>query len=273
MTLIFLHIPKTAGTTLNLILMRQFIGQPVYELYDPEPIARFYALPQAERDRYACLIGHVRFGLHRLLSGESRYITMLRDPVERAVSAYYFVRKLDDHPHRADAHTLSLVDFVAKYHHGQRQTRMLTSAEDFAEETRPRDPLPPGALDVALHNLETQIAVFGLTEQFDLSLLLFQRALGWDNVHYVGRNANAARPRQFDATTEAQLRELCATDIALYDFARARFEAWVAALKPEINGELARFQARNRLYTRLYGPTERLRATPLYRAVRRALPR
>ena len=36
--------------------------------------------------------GHMPFGIHKRLPQDYTYITFLRDPIERVVSAYYFAR-------------------------------------------------------------------------------------------------------------------------------------------------------------------------------------
>lgn len=269
--LIFLHIPKTAGTTLALVLSRQYIGQPVSRLYDAESNKRFRKMTQTERDRFACVMGHPRFGIHQMFSSETTYITMLRDPLQQVVSSYHFVRKLDWHTRYESAHTLSLADYVEKFRHGERQTRLLTGAEDFEVSTRAVEPLPDNALAVAKQNLDTYFSVVGLTEAFDMSLMLLQHVLGWKNVHYVQRNINHARPRELDTATLTRLETLCATDLELYAYARQRFDEQVASFAPQIHDDLERFHSRNRLYSRVYGPTQALRSTRLYRTVRRTL--
>lgn len=269
--LIFLHIPKTAGTTLALVLSRQYIGQAVYRLYDAESNKRFRQMTQAERDHFACVMGHPRFGIHQLLGGETTYMTMLRDPIQQVISSYHFVQKLDWHGRYDSAHELSLLEYVEKFRQGERQTRLLTGADNFEVSTRAVEALPANALEVAKQNLDTYFSVIGLTEEFDMSLMLYQRILGWKNVHYVQRNINRARPRELDAETLTQLQILCATDLALYAYARQRFDAQVARFAPQIHDDLERFRSRNKLYSRVYGPTQALRSSRLYRAVRRTL--
>src|SRR5438105_758705 len=42
--------------------------------------------------------GHMLFGLHEVLPQPATYITVLRDPIERTLSAYYFMRSYKLHP-------------------------------------------------------------------------------------------------------------------------------------------------------------------------------
>ncbi len=96
--LIFLHIPKAAGSTMQEIVVRHYKGGKGYRFTGaPERFRAFAAMPEAERASYDVMTGHVPFGVHRHVPGPSVYMTMLRDPVERIVSHYYFVLSKPDH--------------------------------------------------------------------------------------------------------------------------------------------------------------------------------
>ena len=52
---------------------------------------RFKRLPEGRRRRLRVVRGHLFYGVHECLPQGATYITMLRDPVARVLSAYYFV--------------------------------------------------------------------------------------------------------------------------------------------------------------------------------------
>ncbi len=110
-TVLFLHIPKSGGSTLKSCIIKsvykglierppgdpriaKFLREEVY-FY---PIG-FYKDPVAGPLEYVrsalllqgleAVVGHFSFGLHRHISSPSTYVTMLRDPVERVISLYY----------------------------------------------------------------------------------------------------------------------------------------------------------------------------------------
>lgn len=103
--LIFVHIPKTGGTSLSSQLIER--GNPRY-LSDyadrnlseePEFVARRdenkRALVAAELvERYDLIYGHVKADKYDCLRAktEVKMFTMLRDPVRRVVSHYYFLK-------------------------------------------------------------------------------------------------------------------------------------------------------------------------------------
>ena len=92
--LIFLHIPKTAGTTLNRIIEREYSPFAIFTM-DPHRIRataeRFKRLPEGRRRRFHVVRGHLFYGIHQFLPQGATYITMLREPVARLLSSYYFV--------------------------------------------------------------------------------------------------------------------------------------------------------------------------------------
>ena len=109
--LIFLHLPKCAGTTLNRIIeweydpMRVFSIDPIFFLWSYKKLNRW---PTKRLGRMQVFKGHMPFGIHRRLPQPSTYITFLRDPVERVISAYFFARNYLLHPKHAWISKLSL---------------------------------------------------------------------------------------------------------------------------------------------------------------------
>jgi len=55
-------------------------------------VRQFIELPREELERKRLVMGHFGYGLHQRLPGPSRYVSMLREPVDRVVSLYYFFR-------------------------------------------------------------------------------------------------------------------------------------------------------------------------------------
>src|SRR5688500_14297279 len=177
-TVIFVHIPKAGGTTLNRILQRQFPPQSVYRLGVRGPaMERLAAMPPADRARLRLFTGHVGYGLHALLPQAATYVTMLRDPVARVVSGYRYVQRTPEHAHHQAvvAGRMSLTDFVqsgiSKILVDNGQTRIL-SGEPEAGHAIPFGACTPELLARAQANLDKHFAWVGLLERFDESVLL-----------------------------------------------------------------------------------------------------
>ena len=99
--LIFLHIPKTAGTTLNRIIEWQYNPVSIFTV-DPQRIRatveRFKTFSDRRRRRFRVVRGHLLYGIHEFLPQGGTYITMLREPVSRLLSTYSFILRRPLHP-------------------------------------------------------------------------------------------------------------------------------------------------------------------------------
>ena len=98
---IFLHLPKTAGTTVNRLIEWEY---RLSEMYSIDPVlfkwsaAHLRKLPPGRLKKIRMFKGHMLFGLHEVLPQPATYITVLRDPVDRVISAFYFMRSYKLHP-------------------------------------------------------------------------------------------------------------------------------------------------------------------------------
>ncbi len=249
--IIFIHIPKTAGATFVSIARRQIPPAAVLDLPGSlaEARAALAQCPEAARHGLRFLHGHVPFGLHTSLPGASRYVTFLRHPVERMVSAYYYAIRRPEWRAYHDIHRrrLSLEAFVdsdvaADLNNGQ--TRFLAGSD--APVTG------RAALEQGLHTLHAEVAFVGLTERFDESLLLCRRLLGWRRPFYRRHNLNRHRPAlaAVPHRAVAVIERRNALDLELYAAAQRRF-AEACAAAPALAEELHRFRVVNRIYDRV----------------------
>ena len=116
-TLIFIHIPKTAGTSIRSLLQGLVTPRKSVYLY-PQGKAiskeEFKALPAERKAQIRVVMGHVMYGIHELLPQQVRYVTMLRDPVDRVVSLYHHIKRIPEHPlHQSVVEkNLTLEEFV-----------------------------------------------------------------------------------------------------------------------------------------------------------------
>ena len=90
--LIFTHIPKTGGITLQNIIQSKFQSQNIWNCY-PYHLSKknIEALTKEQIDQIQCIMGHCAFRLHSYLSKPSQYITIVRDPI-----GLYNLINLDD---------------------------------------------------------------------------------------------------------------------------------------------------------------------------------
>jgi Sulfotransferase family len=246
--LVFLHIPKTAGSTVLRILEREYGRAAVLLAYDargPEEVASRIA---AAAIRPRVVAGHFDFGVDRALPVPSTYMAFLRDPVQRVLSHYEFVRRQDGHYLYGAASRLTFADYVRSCGGAEPnndQTRLLagTGIETNAGSAGPE------MLPVAKSHID-QLGAVGLTEEFDASLILMRRAFGWRRPLYLRRNVSHERVavESLSADARAVVEAHNALDLELYDYARDRFHGDLAAQAGDFERELRRFRRLNVLY-------------------------
>jgi hypothetical protein len=255
-TLIFLHIGKTAGTSLRKILHRQFKASEILRVETPwrhperlrreETLDYFATLPEARRASARLIEGHLIFGIHEHVPRPSTYITLLRNPVALVISQYNFVLRRPRHwlHERVVRDGMSFGDYVRSgiaLETDNSQVRALSG-----DRTTPFGGCTREMLEQAKRNLEARFSVVGLTERFDESLIFLKRAFGWSNVHYVRANVSPRKDPVPPETIRA-IEEQNALDLELYRWATERFDAAIAS-DPSFAEEFARFRRSNSLY-------------------------
>lgn len=255
----FLHIPKTAGTTLNAILARQYSPDETHEIMMrgmswlvprptlvPRPLISLSKIRRL-KSALGCgrtvrmIHGHFDLSIKKVLPGDVRLFTFLRDPVERAISHYYHYRRQIGDPIHPLAMRSTLEEWVGgcglvEMDNGQ--TRRLAGEMNLA-----CGRVTQQLLERAKASLVQTFAVVGLTERFEESLILLQRAFGWTLHRFALRNVGDNRPRRTELSWETlkAIEECNRYDLDLYRFAAGLFEQ--AAGRIDMAGELARLRA------------------------------
>lgn len=261
--LILLHIPKTAGTTLSIILMKKF-GEDATRAVTGGPIGRnaFASEPESVRGAPRLFIGHQSFGMHQHIPRPCEYVTVVRDPVARVISHYHHVRNEPNHyMHRYTlGQRLTLEQYAAnpiktdELDNGQ--TRMLA---DYAlSQSVPIGRPERSLLDSAIANLERSFCCVGLTERFDETMVLLTDALGWERVPgYLPARVSANKPKEPPSQSVVDtIREFNALDVELYDWVAQRLEERVRSLGEGFMTRVEAVRSENRrIAEMLRGPT------------------
>ena len=202
----FVHIAKTAGTTLTSILRRSFGVQH----FDDRILNRPMTAQDLRRLRkivptITSLAGHgiqPHLDLHEA-EPSLRYYTFLRDPIDRAISCFQFVAVTEPKYQTLEFTPRNLKTWFLK--HTERdnncQTRHLSGK-----------PLASAAIEI----LNDRIGFLGLVSHFDESLVHLRAWMGDVrlNIHYQAMNVSSQRSGTGKAGTThnyrlRQLREFC----------------------------------------------------------------
>ena len=236
--LVFIHIPKTGGLTMERLISRQYSKRLTLwlSLQRPEQVTEFMAMSEDERRRLECLMGHIPFGYHQHLPRPTIHATLLREPVARFISEYrYLLRHPREGawraPDEAMANLSNYLDYRIETNATNIQTALISGHFPDCGERPPFKPLPATALEEAKKNLREEFAVVGVTERFDETLLLLKRRMGWTkSVHYARRNAapKASTPKDLDPDLVERIREHTQIDADLVKDAEALLDAAIA---------------------------------------------
>jgi hypothetical protein len=270
---LFLHMPKTAGTTLVYVLQKVYGTDRVYhepDVYtDSCALANdFLLLPAAERSRIEVLCGHFPVGFHALMPEAAPYITMLREPVERLISFYYYMR---EHPADERFKDARKYNSIAAYIRSgvtrdvdNGMTRVIAGYPPGQDPPTPFGGCTRDLLEQAKYNLRERFCFVGLTEQFPQSLVLMKRAFEWKRVPmFESLNATQSRPAKEDVSQEdmAALLEHTQLDRELYAYAKARLDDLAAAQGDAFAVEVATLTGDLQDYQQLYACHAKLERT------------
>jgi hypothetical protein len=261
--LVFVHVPKTAGSTLRSVLNMNEPGPRSRALgnvfkggggIDRTVMARMQKGEGPDLAGVGIVRGHFPLGIREFLPDhlpkrrELQCFTFLRDPVERILSHYYAIRDRREGEDEAGKYALSALPpeptlddaLAAGYVHDNLHTRMLCGdPEPFGEVTEEM-------LAAAKRNLSEELVVFGLTERFDESLVLAKRRLDLRAILYrsSGR-VNPERPRGDEVPAELRRTAESANryDIELYRHAKELFESELESRDLEFEADLAALKA------------------------------
>ena len=240
--LIFLHIPKTAGTTLNRIIEWQYSPFEIFTM-DPYRIRatpeRLKRLPQGRRCRLRMVRGHMLYGIHECLPQGATYFTMLRDPVARALSTYYFIlrRPLNPLHRKVKKERLSIEDCIRSFPQRHNlQCRLIAGVKDASSTGDER------LLDMAKEHLIKSFSVVGIAERFEESLMLMATTFDWEIPFYKNCKVSKTRP-QIDPGTVEMIRDHNRLDVELYEFSKRLFEESLQKKEAAVQEGLAALRA------------------------------
>ena len=258
---IFLHLPKTAGTTLNRLIEWEY---PLLEMYSIDPVFFYWSAAHLRKlspdrlKRTRMFKGHMTFGLHEFLPRPATYITVLRDPVDRVISAYYFMRSYKLHPlyWKLRSGNWTLEDFVRRSQRDNVQSKIIAGSAY-------EKPCTREIAEKAKHNLRQHFGVVGLSERFEESLALMKLRFGWKLSSYSSFNVTRSRPKKHDLpeSTLELIYQKNALDMELYECGKEIFESAVRTNADDVArlaGELT--AARTRSQGSLGGTIFSLRA-------------
>jgi hypothetical protein len=176
--IVFAHLPKTAGTSVVRLLEENYTLEQRLPYYETN---RLSADHKIFTDTKPCVLyGHIYFSKAWLQANPEVYtFTFLRDPLQRTLSHYLFVKNSKNNTNHKTwfKEWGNFAGYLKSKQSLNFQTRMLSGIIDF--DTFAAD--LPAAYEKALKNMKSLSAV-GLSEYFGESIAQIGTDLGWQKV-------------------------------------------------------------------------------------------
>lgn len=241
--LYFLHIPKTAGTTLISILDNYFdyedvcLSQAWNDIINHSP---------TELLKFRLFRGHFGYWLYRILPKKPLYMTMLREPVSRAVSEFF--QGYRNTPIRDDSlnEFHNLLNKERDYSRFRNtQVRHIGLDLDVSKINRSSDPdenyhfatfrnlkftnpkIPDKELTKIAKKRIQEFLFVGILERFEESIMLLCYTFGWKfprNIESLNSADRKTQKIQIPKNILEEINERVMYDKELYEFAVSLFE-------------------------------------------------
>lgn len=227
---IFMHIPKTAGTSFINYLSANLPANKI-----APPFMRDIPAQDINNETFRLYWGHVTYEMVREIKKDLYILTFLRDPLTRVISQYkswhnsknltekwLSIMSADQIEALHFSQSATLDEFILSDHPHiignlrDLQTRYLADVQGTAT-----------MLESAMHNLSENIYFFGIMERFNDSIALF-RNLFANTVPYalspIQENRSSIIVPPISKQALERVKELNQNDYQLYEFALKRFD-------------------------------------------------
>ncbi len=249
--LIFTHIPKTGGMSL-FATMSEHYGMDIADMYDVS------AYDSNKNEQLAELLtdplksvytGHFPFGIHEFLSRPCCYMAIVRKPLDRIMSLYFYslqFREVVLRTVRQSEHTLGdlfekrmVADFYAEFtpwingDSGLATFLRCPSAElnngmvrRFSGVGMTQSTLTRDDLEMAKNNIEQYYSLVGVQERYQDTLSVVRNTFQIDVTEFRvnTRPEDAKKNAGPNVALRKRIKEMNKLDIELYDWIYNRFE-------------------------------------------------
>lgn len=169
--IVFIHILKTAGqSVMQLIEANYKESERLFANRD-----KIATISPADLQQYKIIYGHNLYLIHEYLGYKPQFFTFLRDPVERTLSHYAYLRRAT---YMKIVHSQTLEEFITDPRTRPQifnyQTRWIASDSMM----RAAEPDSEGLLELAKQRLD-EFAVVGIVEEFEKSIQTLSKVFKW----------------------------------------------------------------------------------------------
>lgn len=266
---IHLHIPKTGGTTLRDIIQRQYRSEKILmipKLEESENILKEVSTSQI--NQLKLIQGHLKYGIHNHFHRRAKYFAIIRDPINRVLSTYYYVLSQKNNPQNLSTsnNQMTIYDFVQSGVNPfliNGQTQLISGKTGNID-----NPIIESEelFSLAKENIENDFLFLGITEMFDETILILKNMLGWHMPYYSIANRTKKKPN-YDAvnpTIISFIKEHNQLDIKLYNITKTSLLNRIAEENNIFQNRINKFKKINRLLNPLFSYSRAIRLIRKY---------
>jgi len=241
----FIHVPKTGGVTLHDIISRIYSARQTLHIDNVKIPVRAEAELHAKQATPFIIKGHI--DVKEVMDIPHNFLfTLLRPPVARVISHYYFLKEQPGAKHYT---FLNLPDTTIEKFYALKEKKDIDNC--FVRYYSGRHEVECGMVkkehyEEALKNLRTKFHFFGLQEFYDESLIMLANELQWPLPVYRKKNVTGKKESVPEPTLEF-LRDANRWDLMLYEEAKQLFAQRMSRMTPKDHKRLTRLRILNKV--------------------------
>lgn len=226
---IFDHIPKCAGTSINKYLYSYYPSRFIYRVgANNNRVKQFKSLSREEQARYKFINGHFANFLVDDVNSCFNSIAVFREPIDRIVSHYYYIKRSKKHPLHKDIflnRQISLYEYCSKVDSIELRNFYVLRYSGLNNENIEKS--PDESIELAYENIINKYDLVGFQENLPSFMKKLSGMLGIPE----NRSGNAVENKtskrktldKIDKSTIESISNHNQLDIKLYDKLRNKF--------------------------------------------------
>jgi hypothetical protein len=183
LTLLYMHIAKTAGTALRETILNNYKQSEVAYIY-PEapgfPVGDLRELPLAQRAQFRFVAGHFQYGIHNEIPNDYAYFSIVRNPLYRVRSHYNYLVEYKYPLVARDGHIKSLEEVLEGRLTVDLDNLMVRCFAGVNEKEFPPGTITSEMYELARHRAEKDFLYIGQQERLREAYSFLQAKLGWN---------------------------------------------------------------------------------------------
>lgn len=236
----FIHIPKAGGTSMRRIVINNFNIDKVWQL--PGNFTKQFILPnncieKIQDGKTSVVIGHMTYGAHKYTppSHNYKYISMLRDPVNRAISNFYYAKANKKHYlyqtiQKFNGDINRFIPEIHNWEYANPYCRTFANPQFQIDKK-----ISQTNLEQSISNIDRDNAFVGLTEYFNESLFLLNKFCGikYFCIPHENKNPTNIDKNLIKPETIAIIKQRNLLDYKLYNHVKKNLIAKIDSCKKE----------------------------------------